>query len=457
MQRRGEANRGGKFRRSRMWHGRVAEALTDLEPRLLCSAAATMAGDSGLAASSNYAAADYAVGTDFGYSDDVPSKPRDLHAWIDVDGQITIAWSDRSDDENGFVLYRSTDVNFTTYTNVVLPEDEEQYHEPYALPPGDYYYAIRAFNFAGYSNWSDLELIHVASVPNTPYNLRATMDGAGNIQINWSIQPGQQTGLVLQRYSDDQPTWQTIQTFDASVTSYIDWGTPDRIYAYRLAATTSEATSPWTDAVGVARRPVVLNMYRDVLGREGDDAGVSYWSWQLITNSVSTTQLATAFLSSTEYRTNQIRQLYQQILGRDADAAGLSAWLSFFQRGGTVEQIEAGFYGSDEYFNAHGGANAGVLTAYYQTFLGRDPEPAGLVYWGLQLEYGISRATIAQNILANSVEGRQFTVRNLYHQYLRRDPEPAGLDYWTDRLVHGLSDVTLRIALLGSDEYAARP
>ena len=82
--------------------------------------------------------------------------------------------------------------------------------------------------------------------------------------------------------------------------------------------------------------------------------------------------VASDLINSTEFRTNLINSLYQSILGRSADQAGLASWLGFFASGGTVEQMKAQFYGSDEFFNSVGGSNTALVNAFYEGFF--EPE-----------------------------------------------------------------------------------
>jgi hypothetical protein len=54
-----------------------------------------------------------------------------------------------------------------------------------------------------------------------------------------------------------------------------------------------------------------------------------------------------------------------QFLHRSAEPAALNTWPAFLQSGGTVQQLEAKIVGSNEYFQAHGGNNAGFLAGLY--------------------------------------------------------------------------------------------
>lgn len=200
----------------------------------------------------------------------------------------------------------------------------------------------------------------------------------------------------------------------------------------------------------------VTHLYRDVLGRDPDSAGLSHWIAGLENGTITSAQIAAGFINSTEYRANRIRETYQSILGRSADAAGLNSWLNYFASGHTLEQIKAGFYGSTEYFNRKGGTNSSVVTAFYNDILGRAPDSGGLASWTSQLNAGALRSNIAYAIMSGSVEGAARIVRGCYSKYLLREPDPAGLQSWITQVRNGVSELTINIGFLGSTEYQNR-
>lgn len=145
----------------------------------------------------------------------------------------------------------------------------------------------------------------------------------------------------------------------------------------------------------------------------------------------------------------EIRKLYREILLREADAAGLAYWVSFVRRGGGLDGVRRSLLVSDEYFQLK-------IREYYKLYLKRDAEPAGLQYWLNVLKSGVSLETVRAAI-ANSEEARrpglQTQLRSLYLEILKREPDAAGLDYWIMRMNQGMSLEDVRRAILVSDEY----
>lgn len=76
-----------------------------------------------------------------------------------------------------------------------------------------------------------------------------------------------------------------------------------------------------------------------------------------------------------------------------------------------------------------------VLASYYQKYLGRGVDSAGLATFSAQYQNGKSLAAIEQEI-QNSYEAQ---LRLLYLTYFLREPDHDGFQYWYNELVSGRS------------------
>jgi len=203
-------------------------------------------------------------------------------------------------------------------------------------------------------------------------------------------------------------------------------------------------------------RTFITNLYNDALHRAPDAAGDDTWSALLASNLTTQAAVVTAFMNSTEAYGNSVTSVYQTVLGRAPDTGGFNYWLSFLAAGNSVEQMKAQFYGSDEYYQAHGSSNSALVTAYYQAFLNRTPDAGGLSYWTGRLNAGAARSAIAYAIQSSSTEGAQIIVENAYQTYLLRAPDPGGLAYWTALVQAGTPEAVIGIDFMSSAEYYNR-
>ncbi|MEZ5230405.1 MAG: SpoIID/LytB domain-containing protein [Acidimicrobiales bacterium] len=76
---------------------------------------------------------------------------------------------------------------------------------------------------------------------------------------------------------------------------------------------------------GGSPEPFVRALYRDLLHREPDAAGLAYWVQQMAKPTVSPPDVASGFYVSIESRRDRADRLYLRVLGRPADAAGRDA------------------------------------------------------------------------------------------------------------------------------------
>lgn len=205
------------------------------------------------------------------------------------------------------------------------------------------------------------------------------------------------------------------------------------------------------EAAGTANSKLVQQIYRDLLGRSGDPAGVGYWS-SLLDGGTARSDVAGAIAFTDEYRAYGIDGLYRNYLGRGADAAGVSFWTDLLRGGLTWEQLRTALLASDEYYTNAGGTDPGFINALYVDVVHRPVDPSGSAYWQAQMAGGVSRGDVAWSVV-NSDEGRRVLVGGWYDQLLRRPADGGGSDYFVGLLGSGVRDEVIIAALTGSTEY----
>lgn len=119
------------------------------------------------------------------------------------------------------------------------------------------------------------------------------------------------------------------------------------------------------EAVAYADQLVwIAGLYRQVLGRQADVAGIQYWAGQ-VEEGRDAGDVALCFLDSGEAgmalsfgdASATLEAFYQGLLGRAADAPGQAYWLDRLDDGLSLHDLAAGFMGSGEMQAQNLGAN----------------------------------------------------------------------------------------------------
>jgi len=140
----------------------------------------------------------------YAITEKVPAAPTNLQAIVVSDSQIILRWSDDSNNETGFKIWRSLDgSNYQLLTEVYI--DTESYADIGLIPNITYYYKITAFNAVGQSQPSNqadatpTQKSKIAFVSERDGNSeiylmeadgsnqkRLTNNSAGNVSPSWS-------------------------------------------------------------------------------------------------------------------------------------------------------------------------------------------------------------------------------------------------------------------------------
>jgi len=142
------------------------------------------------------------------------------------------------------------------------------------------------------------------------------------------------------------------------------------------------------NGVDVVRYDDILNHYNvDVSGNDvvvEDDGATTHDTLQQVEMlDFSDIELAANLVNEIVSLEQQVSRLYSAVLGRNPDNNGLVYWLNDIEGNGTnIQQISAGFAGSEEYLARFGAqSDADFINQLYNNILGRDADSAGFNYW----------------------------------------------------------------------------
>lgn len=217
-----------------------------------------------------------------------------------------------------------------------------------------------------------------------------------------------------------------------------------RELASSLASVTSSPVSTYVTAV-----------YQDLLGRTPDAAGLQAWTTMLSAGTPRVT-VANAITYSDEYRGRLISESYQAYLGRGPDPTGHRNWIDAMRYGLTIQQMEAGFLASDEYYAKAGGSNARWVERLYAHVLGRAAGTAEVSGWSAALARGSGgRYEVAMGFLL-STEHLTTVVDSHYQHLLGRGIDPTGARGWVSAIQAGDRVEAIIGGIVASDEYVVR-
>ncbi len=203
-------------------------------------------------------------------------------------------------------------------------------------------------------------------------------------------------------------------------------------------------------------RPFVAQQYRDLLGRQLDTAGQTYWTARLRTT-WSGPRVVEGFMNSPEFRgvAAPIVRLHVGVAaGPPGPAAEIRSEMASLRQGATLAQIAEGLLADRPPQD-----DTQLVGSVFPRLTGRTPtaterataldtiDRIGQGGWLAQLS-GTSSATAH---LADEVQ-----VAMTYIGLLDRAPDAGGYDYWVDQVERGVSPQRLIEQFLNSTEYRDR-
>lgn len=193
-------------------------------------------------------------------------------------------------------------------------------------------------------------------------------------------------------------------------------------------------------------------MYRDMLGRTPDSAGLLTWTSVLLMS--GTGAVASSIAHSTEYVQTEVTAAYWSILGRAPDPQGLATQTAAIVAGQLrVEDLRGRLTASDEYWLNSGRTMSGFVSSLYEDILGRSPSAADVSFW-TQMAASSGRSVVASGIWY-SLEGGAVRVNEMYDEFLDRGADSTGLAFWPGYWVAN-GDDALRAGIVNSAEYLNR-
>jgi subtilisin family serine protease len=187
-----------------------------------------------------------------------PKAPTNLVATATSSSQITLAWTDTSDNETGFAVERCAGSGCTNYSEITrVNPNIITFADTGLTAQATYRYRVLAFNAAGnskYSNIADATTAALQPAPSAPTNLTSSAVSYNQINLSWSDSSTNEDGFRLERCNGISANcldanFTEIPQLGANVTSYSDVGLQGQTtYTYRIRAFNSVGPSGYSNA-----------------------------------------------------------------------------------------------------------------------------------------------------------------------------------------------------------------
>ncbi|MBK6266512.1 fibronectin type III domain-containing protein [Marivirga sp. S37H4] len=171
----------------------------------------------------------------------IPAIPSDLEALAVSNTQVDLSWTDNSNNENNFEIYRSQNQS-SGYEIVHLADENAGSWSDTGLEGNTtYYYKIKAINFNGGSDFAgpvSVTTVANPAPPQAPSDLSLSLGTGNNVQISWVDNSSSELGFEIYRSTSNQEaSFTLIQTTSPDVETYTDTQTTgNSTYYYRIRA-----------------------------------------------------------------------------------------------------------------------------------------------------------------------------------------------------------------------------
>jgi RNA polymerase sigma factor (sigma-70 family) len=194
-------------------------------------------------------------------------------------------------------------------------------------------------------------------------------------------------------------------------------------------------------------------LYGDLVGQTPDRRALAPWL-AAARRGASHREIASELLRSEDYCRAQIAGLFRSLLDRAGDDAGLAAWTESLMAGVALQDVIAGFCDSFEYKTLHPSASE-FVESLYGRLLDRASDPAGKAARLAALRNRSSSLSVIRGVLCSAEYCTQRAME-LHTRLLGREPDPSELLERIVALVHGAPLQQLALELVTSAEYVAR-
>lgn len=187
---------------------------------------------------------------------DVPSAPTDLTVTPLSASTLRLTWTDNSDNETRFDVYRSYDNGVNYGIIQYLGANTTTYDDANLAANTVYYYRVYASTSSASTVSNTASGQTLTSPPAAPANLQVSVPGNNQLRVTWTDTSNNETGFKIDR-SPDGVTWnRTVSVDAANVTTFLDDGLPaGTTFYYRVRSYNAGGESANSSVVSGTTNP----------------------------------------------------------------------------------------------------------------------------------------------------------------------------------------------------------
>jgi len=166
-----------------------------------------------------------------------PTAPSNLNTSHITTNSATLTWQDKSNNETGFKIYRSS-----SNTPIIVPANTTIKTITGLTPNTSYTYTVKAYNSAGESAGTRKTFRTLMAKPTAPSNLNTSHITTNSATLTWQDKSNNETGFKIYRSSSNTPIIVPANTTSKTITGL----TPNTSYTYIVKAYNSAGQSVGT-------------------------------------------------------------------------------------------------------------------------------------------------------------------------------------------------------------------